>query len=157
MMTKRWLLLLAAVAPGLPHVGCGNPPGLYSVSGKVLHKGEPAAGAVVYFHREDPAAPPAAASPFGIVEDDGSFSLTCDDQGNGCPPGKYAVLVEWRDGAGDGVVPVKTTGKTKLVKRSRVRSGPDRLGGRYFDISKPLLHAEVLPRSNTLPPFELGG
>ena len=42
--------------------------------------------------------------------------------------------------------PVKTRGKTKLVKRSRVRSGPDRLEGRYFDISKPLLHAEVLPR-----------
>ena len=36
------------------------------------------------------------------------------------------------------MVPVKTRGKTKLVKRSRVRSGPDRLGGRYFDIARPL-------------------
>ena len=64
------------------------------------------------------------------------FNVVCDNQGNGCPPGKYAVLVEWRDRTGDGVVPVKTRGKTKLVKRSRVRSGPDRLGGRYFDISQ---------------------
>jgi hypothetical protein len=52
---------------------------------------------------------------------------------------------------------VNTKGKTKLVKRSRVRSGPDRLSGRYFDINKPLLHAEVLPQSNTLPAFEVGG
>jgi hypothetical protein len=156
-MSRRWLLLLAALVPQLTQVGCGNPAGLYSVSGTVRHQGEPAAGAVVYFHHEGPAAPSSPTIPFGIVEDDGSFTLTCDDQGTGCPPGKYAVLVEWRDRAGDGVVPVKTTGKTKLVKRSRVRSGPDRLGGRYFDISKPLLHAEVLPQSNTLPPFELGG
>ena len=65
------------------------------------------------------------------------------------------MLVEWRDWQGDGVVPVKTRGKVKLVKRSRVRSGPDRLKGRYFDISKPLLHAEVKPGSNQLTPFEL--
>ena len=50
---------------------------------------------------------------------------------------------------------MKSAGKSNLVKRSRVRSGPDRLNGRYFDISKPLLHAEVLPQSNTLDPFEL--
>jgi hypothetical protein len=156
-MIKRCFMIMAVVASSIAPMGCGNPPGLYPVSGTVLHKGEPAAGAVVYFHREGPSASSSPAIPFGIVEDDGRFSLTCDDQGNGCPPGKYAVLVEWRDGAGDGVVPVKTTGKTKLVKRSRVRSGPDRLSGRYFDISKPLLHVEVLPQSNTLSPFELGG
>ena len=156
-MNTRWLLMLTTVAFPLTQVGCGNPAGLYSVTGTVLYKGEPAAGAVVYFHHEGPAAASSPAIPFGIVEDDGSFSLTCDDQGNGCPPGKYAVLVEWRDKSGDGTVPVKTRGTTKLVKRSRVRSGPDRLDGRYFDISKPLLHAEILPQSNTLPPFELGG
>ena len=156
-MIKRWFIILAAAASPIAPLGCGNPPGLYPVYGKVLHKGEPAAGAVVYFHHEGPSALSSSAIPFGIVEDDGSFSLTCDNLGNGCPPGKYAVLVEWRNGAGDEVVPAKTTGKTKPAKRSRVRTGPDRLGGRYFDISKPLLHAEVSPQSNTLPPFELGG
>jgi hypothetical protein len=53
------------------------------------------------------------------------------------------------------VAPVKNRGRVKLVKRSRVRSGPDRLKGRYLDISKPLLHAEVKAESNRLPPFEL--
>jgi hypothetical protein len=156
-MIKRWFIILAAAALPIAPLGCGYPPGLYPVYGKVLVKGEPAARAVVYFHQEGPPALSSPAIPFGIVEDDGSFSLTCDNLGSGCPPGKYAVLVEWRDGTGDSVVPVKTTGKTKPVKRSRIRSGPDRLGGRYFDISKPLLHVEVLPQSNTLPPFELGG
>jgi len=156
-MIKRWFMILAAGTLSTAPMGCGNPPGLYPVHGTVLHNGEPAAGAVVYFHREGPAAGSPQTIPFGIVEDDGHFNLTCDNLGNGCPPGKYAVLVEWKDGSGDGVVPVNTKGKTKLVKRSRVRSGPDRLSGRYFDINKPLLHAEVLPQSNPLPAFEVGG
>jgi hypothetical protein len=155
-MIKRWFVTMAIAAFSYALVGCGNPPGVYSVSGKVLHHGEPATGAVVYFHQESPPASALQTIPFGIVADDGSFYLTCDNLGNGCPPGKYAVLVEWRD-QGDGVSPVQTKGKTNLVKRSRVRSGPDRLKGRYFDMSKPLLHAEVLPQSNTLAPFEIGG
>jgi hypothetical protein len=155
-MIKRWFMFLVAGTLSTAPMGCGNVPGLYPVNGTVLHKGVPAVGAVVYFHQEGPAAGSSQTIPFGIVEDDGSFYLTCDNLGNGCPPGKYAVLVEWRD-QGDGVSPVKTKGKTNLVKRSRVRSGPDRLKGRYFDGGKPLLHAEVLRQSNTLAPFELGG
>jgi hypothetical protein len=156
-MIRRWFVILAGMSLSLGAPGCGNPPGYYPVNGKVLYKGQPAAGAVVYFHPEGTGAPAMQTVPLGIVEDDGSFYLSCDGVGNGCPPGKYAVLVEWRDGAGDGIVPVKTPGKTKLVKRSRVRSRPDRLDGRYFNSSKPLIHAEVLPQSNSLAPFELGG
>ncbi len=158
-MRNRFVSALVVMAALLSHAGCGNPPGLYPVQGQVLQNGEPAAGAVVYFHREDS---PGSGStidtiPFGIVEDDGRFTLSCDERGNGCPSGKYAVLVEWRDSTGDGVVPIKAKGRTPLVKRGRVRTGPDRLKGRYLDISKPLLHAEVLPQSNTLAPFEVGG
>jgi hypothetical protein len=155
-MFKRWLAIVAAASLPLGGAGCGNAPGHYPVFGKVMHKGDPAAGAVVYFHREGPTASAAQTIPHGIVEEDGSFYVTSDGLGDGCPPGKYAVLVEWRNGSGDGVMPVKTEGKTALVKRSRMRSGPDRLNGRYLDIGKPLLHAEVFPQSNTLPAFELG-
>jgi hypothetical protein len=35
------------------------------------------------------------------------------------------------------------------------RQGIDHLKGRYFDIAKPLLHAEVLPQTDTFAPFEL--
>jgi hypothetical protein len=134
--------------------GCGSPAGLVPVSGKVLYRGEPAAGAVVYFHRHAEPGSPRDPVPSAIVEDDGTFYLSTDGLGNGARPGKYTVLVEWRD-KGDGITEVKTRGKTKLVKRSRVRSGPDRLKGRYLDISKPLLHTEVAANTGTLPPFEL--
>lgn len=154
-MIKRTFVALAAVAASVPSSGCGNPAGFFPVSGKVLYKGEPASGAVVYFHREGGPAAPRQAIPYGVVDDGGNFDLACDGVGYGCPPGKYAVLVEWRDLSGDGVVPVKSRGKINLVKRSRVRSGADRLKGRYFDISKPLLHADVKPGSNQSPAFEL--
>jgi hypothetical protein len=151
MRKSMWLVLASAIGAG----GCGSPAGLVPVSGKVMYHGEPAAGAVVYFHRQ---AEPGSASgpiPCGIVEEDGSFSLSTDGLGNGARPGNYSVLVEWRDEKGDGVVPVKARGKARLVKRSRVRSGPDRLKGRYLDISKPLLHTEVAAGTSPLPPFEL--
>jgi hypothetical protein len=152
---KRLVLVLAATSGSMAATGCGPPAGFFPVSGTVLYRGKPASGAVVYFHR---AADPAATGqpiPSAVVEDDGSFALTSDGVGSGARPGSYSVLVEWRDGAGDGVVPVKGRGRVKRVKRSRVRSGPDRLKDRYFDISKPLLHAEVKAGSNQLQPFEL--
>jgi hypothetical protein len=154
-MIRKLVLGFAAAGLGMAAAGCGNPAGLVPVSGKVLYHGEPAAGAVVYFHRNLKAGEAQLPIPSGVVEDDGSFSLNSDNLGYGALPGTYSVLVEWRDGSGDGTVAVKTKGKVKLVKRSRVRSGPDRVKGRYFDISKPLLHAEVKPGSNQLPPFEL--
>jgi hypothetical protein len=154
-MIKRWSVIVTALSLQAVSSGCGNPSGYYTVHGKVLHNGEPARGAVVYFHHDDSSAAGPKIIPYGIVAEDGSFYLTCDGVGDGCPPGKYAVLVEWRDGTGNGVVPVKSRGKTPLVKRGRVHSGPDKLNGRYFDISKPLLHAEVRAEPNALEPFEL--
>jgi hypothetical protein len=162
---KPFLLPRAAVCC-LAFAGCGNPPGHYTVNGRVLYNGEPASGAVVYFHQEGPSATTMRTPPMGIADDDGKFHLTCDGVGDGCPPGKYAVLVEWR-GKAEGPVaepkPVPAKGKSKAktqeftVNKQMARQGIDRLKGRYFDISKPLLHAEVLPQSNNLPPFEIGG
>ncbi len=152
MKRTSWWVVAAAIA--IVAGGCGGPAGLVPVSGKVLYRGDPAAGAVVYFHRQVEPGSSSTPSPYGIVEDDGSYSLETEGLGRGARPGAYTVLVEWRD-KGDGVTAVKGRGNVKLVKRSRVRSGPDRLQGRYFDIAKPLLHADVAEGSNTLPPFEL--
>ena len=71
-------------------------------------------------------------------------------------PEVTTVLIEWRDATDNGVVPVKSDGKSNLLKRTRIHSGPDRLKGRYFDVSKPLLKAEVKPGTNPASaPFEL--
>ncbi len=154
-MLRRSFFLVAGTACVFQMSGCGNSAGVYPVSGKVLYKGEPAAGAVVYFQRQGDVPPPQQLIPFGIVQTDGAFSLSSEGLGNGALPGKYSVLIEWRDATGNGVVPVKSDGKSNLVKRSRIHSGPDRLKGRYFDSRKPLLEAEVKAGSNPLAPFEL--
>jgi hypothetical protein len=161
-------LLPRAAVCCLAFAGCGNPSGHYPVHGRVLYKGAPASGAAVYFHQEGPSATaiPMETPAVGIADDDGNFHLTRDGIGDGCPPGKYAVLVEWRGKPEDAVaepkpVPVKGKSKAKTkefaVNKQMARQGIDRLKGRYFDSSKPLLHAEVLPQSNSLPPFELAG
>ncbi len=153
-MNKRLSIVLTVTSCLVAMGGCDNPAGYFPVSGKVLYKGQPASGAVVYFHPEGPPTASAPGVPSGLVEDDGSFYLAVDNVGNGCPPGKYTVLVEWRDSSGDGVTTVKR-GKSTVRKRSKIHSGPDRLKGRYLDVKKPLLHAEVLAQSNTLAPFQL--
>jgi hypothetical protein len=159
MNLKVFVLLIGATCV-IGVTGCGRRAGLYPVSGKVLYKGEPAAGAVVYFHREGPSPVPTSTIPFGIVEEDGSFYLTSDGEGDGCPPGKYAVLIEWKSKSETPVEqpkPSRVKGKSKAapVNSRSTRNSVDRLKGRYFDISKPLIHADVLPQSNLLAPFEL--
>jgi hypothetical protein len=159
-MNRKVFVLLMTAGSALVQAGCGHPAGLYPVSGKVLYKGEPAAGAVVYFHREGPSPVPVSTIPFGIAEEDGSFYLSSDGEGDGCPPGKYAILVEWKSKSETPVEqpkPSRVKGKSKAapVNSRSTRNSVDRLKGRYFDISKPLIHADVLPQSNSLPPFEL--
>jgi hypothetical protein len=162
-MFKRSVLVLAGACGSLASAGCGNPVGLFPVSGKVMYRGEPAVGAVVYFHRQGPSVTSRNPIPVGIVEDDGSFYLTCDGVGDGCPPGEYAVLVEWKGKPDLSVAqpkPSRAKGKAKTkeftVNKQLARQGVDQLKGRYFDIAKPLLHAEVAPQRNSLPPFEIG-
>jgi hypothetical protein len=90
-----FLLSWAAVCC-LVFAGCGNPAGHYPVNGQVLYKGEPAPGAVVYFHQEGPSATATDTLPVGIADEGGNFRLSRDGIGDGCLPGKYAVLVEWK-------------------------------------------------------------
>jgi hypothetical protein len=155
MMLRRLYRVVVGAACAFSLIGCGNSTGVYPVSGKVLYKGEPAAGAVVYFQRQGDVPPSQQLVPFGVVQNDGGFSLTSEGLGDGALPGKYSVLIEWRDATGNGVVPVKSDGKSNLVKRGRIHSGPDRLKGRYFDNRKPLLEADVKAGPNPLEPFEL--
>lgn len=134
---KKSLLCIPALL-GLACVSCGN--GLYPVSGKVTYKGQPAAGAAVFFQR------PGVDllnehMIIGLVQEDGSFELVCGSQGKGAPPGEYNVLIEWKDGPNRG--------------RGRARAMPDKLKGRYADAQRPLLHATIKAGSNHLPPFEL--
>src|SRR5262245_45207130 len=69
-MRVSWLPLFLA-ASALACSSCGKS-GLYPVSGKVLYKGEPAAGATVSFVRKGAAERLQEPAPQGVVQEDGS-------------------------------------------------------------------------------------
>src|SRR5262245_61447417 len=92
---RNRVLFTVAAAWSLACSSCGGPEGLHPVYGKVLYKGEPAAGATVYFHREGGIDPAKPVIPSGVVDEEGNYSLSTLDVGRGAPAGKYAVLVMW--------------------------------------------------------------
>jgi hypothetical protein len=163
-MKVRSLYALPLIASALVGTGCQRE-GLYPVYGKVLYKGQPAAGATVYLHRDGGDGTSGDVVPMGMVASDGRFRIRSGDD-DGAPPGMYKVLIEWLDqptasrgGAERPAVAKKAARRVANVAwrpgPSRVRP-PDRLKGRYFDIDRPIVRAEVGPSSdNTLPPIEL--
>jgi len=139
-------------------VSCGPSNGLNTVRGKVLYKGQPAEGAVVYFHREGG---DNAVIPSGEVDSSGEFRLESGDLGSGATAGKYVVLVEWpEEPTQQKDEPSKTkkvsAGNKATARRMKLDTIPtDKLKGRYSKIDHALLRAEVKSGVNDLPPFEL--
>jgi hypothetical protein len=81
-----WRLLIALILAVF--AGCGGDP-KYPVTGKVtLPDGRPFVGAVVEF-----AAVEGIHSAAGLVQDDGTYVLTSEHEGDGAPPGAYRVRV----------------------------------------------------------------
>jgi hypothetical protein len=168
LMTRRILITTAVAALGGLCVSCGGPAqGLLAASGKVLCNGQPAAGAVLSFHRKPGEAPPppgaAGIIPTAVVQDDGSFTVESHPLGYGAAPGKYNILVQWSeetDRAQRGTDKAKVTTirgrQVVLTKHNKGESNaPDRLHGRYANASEPLLQAEVRPGSSDLGTLEL--
>ena len=118
-------------------VGCQRGPvrpATAPVAGRVVTKdGSPCDGALVVFH---PSAPGRGtdAKPVGKTADDGAFSLTTYEAGDGAVPGSYGVTVVW-------------PGKPKEAKMSLSGEGGggsvDRLAGRYGDPASPKITADV--------------
>ena len=134
-MKSRTIVFAVALACA----ACGSG-GLYPVKGSVTHKGRPAVGATVTFVPRGQADRAGAAQ--GVVGEDGSFEVA-GPAGKGLAPGEYAVLVEWKEGAGRG------------RGRSPALNAPDRLKKRYLDPDRPLLTARVEAKANKLAPFEV--
>jgi len=133
------LLLWISLLLSLAFASCSNRTNIYPVSGKVTYKGQPAAGATVFFFRQgaDPVREPMI---MGIVMQDGSFELSCGSLGKGAPAGDYDVAIEWK--------------QRSMPNRKQGRM-PDKLNGRYADPRHPLLRAKVEAESNQLSPFDL--
>jgi hypothetical protein len=168
-MIHRALMATAVAALAWSCVSCsGTAEGLSPVRGKVLCNGQPAAGAVLLFHRESEGealpASVASAIPSAIANDDGSFTVESQPLGYGAAPGKYKVLVQWPDDSdtakarsGSKTKTASLAGKTVAVtKRIKLDPvAPDRLKGRYMNSSKPQFHAEVKAGPTDLGTLEL--
>jgi len=135
--------LLAVCAAAL--TSCSSSEDLQSVSGKVVVKGTPAAGAVVALH-PDGAATVNTVTSTGTADEQGQFTLSTGDK-KGAKPGKYVVTVVWPDPA------KKSTEKQRL--QGKEVEAPDLLGGRYADRNKSPLRAEVKAGVGTLDPIEI--
>jgi hypothetical protein len=133
----------AVLISALISVSCGQSgrPKLYPVRGKVLHDGQPAAGARVTFYPKDRTGPQSL-SPVGTVLQDGSFELTTFKTGDGAPAGEYDVAIVWPTQPG-----------RKAVAAALVDT--DRLNGAYSDPARSGLQARVVEGKNELPSFEL--
>lgn len=136
--TTLALALLAAA-------GCGKPEGrmdVYPVSGTVLIDGQPAAGADVVLHPTFPLSDKDADYPRAGVGEDGRFTISTYDEGDGAPAGTYKVSI-FRGGDSES--------ESLQAKKSREA---DPLKG-YKDPEKSGLTITVKEESNELPPFDL--
>jgi hypothetical protein len=137
-----WLLTILALAA----IGCGakkktpvNP-----VSGTVMIGKDPVAGADVYFHPVNGPKPPEIPMfPNGRTDDQGRFTLSTHELGDGAPAGSYKVLIHWP----------KQNGERNEDRDDDPKA--DRLGGRYATAEKTPLTAEVVAGSNEPKTFEV--
>jgi hypothetical protein len=140
---RRLALQAGGIALALALAGCGDSgiprKPVFPVKGQVLDAdGKPAAGAKLIFHPPD-MKDPAAVSPVAIVDEDGTFTLTTYNKGDGAPAGNYAVTIQW---APPGANP-------------NAWNTPDRLKGRFALVSKSPFKATVANQPTTLEPFRL--
>ena len=135
---RCWPLAAACGLAMLALGGCtASGPALHTVTGRVAtSEGQGCDGALVVFH-------PLAADrvnekkPFATCEQDGSFTLTTNELGDGAEAGDYGVTVVW--------IRKDEGGEQKMSLSSESSGGRDALGGRYGKPSDPQFEATVAP------------
>jgi hypothetical protein len=131
--------LVAAAAGAAP--GCakkGNRLPVYPARGQVLVGGKPAKGVFVYLWPASTAGVDAYC-PTGQTDENGTFTLSTYDPGDGAPEGEYAVTADW---------PVRFNPISN-------RWEGDQLKGRFADPKGSKVRATISPGPNELPPIRL--
>jgi hypothetical protein len=113
--------------------GCGDAEKrvpVFPVTGKITYQGKPPVGAQIVLHPAH-SGETLDAAPIGVVQDDGSFTFTVYDPGDGAPAGDYVATVQWfklnkeLGGPGPNVIPKKYTDpKTSPIKITVASPGP---------------------------------
>lgn len=145
-MRQTNLIILFLILP----IGCGPDHGRLEpqpVSGKVIINGIPAAGCTVAFVPVDTELK-GKVMPGGKTLEDGSFSLTTHETGDGAPVGQYGVTLNWE----------ATTWPTMQKEMQQDMDGmkpmgPDRFRGRFASPDKSQISVSVETGENELEPF----
>lgn len=102
---QRFVLLcgiLAIIASALPLIGCGGAsgdlPDTAPVTGTVTYNGEPVPNAQVMFYPDEGPKPAV-----GTADENGVYSLTTFEKGDGAIPGTHVVTVTAYDNSSEGV------------------------------------------------------
>jgi hypothetical protein len=138
----RWLVLL----PALACLACSNgDTALNPVKGKVLYKGQAAAGVLVAFHPSEGNKVTSIPST-GKTGEDGTFTLSTGPK-EGAPAGSYVVTFTW---------PEEAKAKTQKGKISLdPPSLRDRLQGAYASQAQSKFKVQIKTGDNQLKDFDL--
>ena len=127
---------LAAIGFAILGMSCSSS-NLQSVSGKVLHKGQPIKGAVVTLHPKGGENDAKAQRPSGVTDENGKFTLS-SGRDAGAPPGDYIVTVVWLQ------EPANQGGK-KAISTEGIPEAKDAFRGRYSDVKSSKLTVTIKP------------
>lgn len=136
-----WRLPAAAASLLVLAAGCGGEDWqaeTVPTTGRITINGQPPEGAVVELHARGRARDVRNSRPWAIVQDDGTFTLTTYETGDGAPPGDYVVTVKW---------PPDVT-QPSLA---------DRLGGAYARPETSQWSVTVSDEPTELPPLVIDG
>lgn len=134
-------LPLLAITCGLVCCGCGGEDWqapTHPASGRITINGEPPVGAVVELHAVGGKPDVRNSRPWAVVRDDGSYSLTTYERGDGAPAGQYAVTVKWPPDVSQ-------------------PSLADRLSGAYSQAERSRWTVTITEGANDLPPIDITG
>jgi hypothetical protein len=134
-------LLFAAMCVGVAP-GCGGEADVacFPVRGRVTLDGKPLAEATVAFHSLATTAA-IESRPLAYTDSHGCYTLTTVRQGDGAPPGQYAITVVLR--------------APRQVGEEIVRDGRNLLPARYARPESSGLQFEVVAGDNDIPPLAL--
>lgn len=141
MSTHLPFTLLLGTMIAIACLGCGGEDWqaeTYPAHGRVTINGEPAGGAVVELHSTGEEPDARNSRPWAIVQEDGSYTLSTYEKGDGAPVGDYVVTLRWPPQASEPTL-------------------ADRLGGAYSNASRSERKVAITEGDNDLPPIEITG
>ena len=126
--------------------GCGDGKDrakTYPVQGTATFQGEPMPGARINFSPIEGEAKERGLVPVGVVGEDGTFSVSTYETGDGAPAGRYKVTLVWDD-------------ESKMAAGGPGGGGSlDRFKGRYKKPDKSRIEVTITEGKNVLDPIKL--